>query len=307
MAQTKYGHLMKTIPPFKDYGPGSYRQGTELNGKFFGYDLNLRYGTFYNSGRLLPDQTQVCDYDQMMIWMGTDTYDLGYLGAQVDFCIGEEKDKHRITTSQTVSIPKGLPYGPIFIGPMDDRFILMQVGLAASVKAKAVLPDTPEGPYAAWRFAKYSKNFQELGFVRNGPWHYGPLNPDTHEGSITDIDAVGFEYNMSYESMNKAPYRFTPAPDKPHVHPYTEFLIFIGCDCDDLSEFPAEVEVCMGEEMEIHRVTKPTVAIQPKGHPHCPVRVLKQTKPWIFIVLRPWGHGGDVYSGGEETAREGRK
>jgi hypothetical protein len=65
--------------------------------------------------------------------------------------------------------------------------------------------------------------------------------------------------------------------------------------------------MCMGEEMEIHRITQPTVAVQPKGHPHCPVRVLKQTRPWIFIVLRPWGHGGDVYSGGAATAREGRR
>jgi len=101
--------------------------------------------------------------------------------------------------------------------------------------------------------------------------------------------------------------RVSPAPDKPHVHPYTEFLIFIGCDCNNLNEFPAEVEACWGDEMEAHLITKPSVAIQPKGTPHCPVRVLKQTKPWIFIVLRPWGHGGDIFSGGDDTARAERR
>ena len=106
MAQMKYGHLVKGIPSFKDYGQGSYRQGTEMNGKFLGYDLNIKYGTFYNSGNLEPFRTQVCDYDQILIWMGTNTYDLGYLGAQVDFCIGEEKEKHRITTATAVSIPR---------------------------------------------------------------------------------------------------------------------------------------------------------------------------------------------------------
>jgi len=307
MAQTKYGHLVKSIPPFKDYGPGFYRQGTEMSGKFFGYDLNFRYGTFYNSGNIEPFQTQVCRYDQIMLWMGTNTFDLGYLGAQIDFCIGEEKEKHRITTSTAVSIPKGLPFGPISIGPMDDRFILMIFSLAPEVKSKPTAIGKPVGPYARWREAKYWDNFKELAFIRNGPWHYGPNNPDTHNGAITNIDATGFEFNMSYESMNKAPYRFSPEPDKPHVHPYTEFLIFIGCDCNDLSEFPAEAELCMGEEMERHPITKPTVAIQPKGHPHIPLRVFKQTKPWIFIVLRPWGHGGDIFSGGAATAREGRK
>jgi hypothetical protein len=307
MAQTKYGHLVKSIPPFKDNGQGSYRQGTEMNGKFLGYDLNLRYGTFYNSGNLQPFETQVCDYDQILIWMGTNTIDLGYLGSQVDFCLGEEKEKHRITTATAVSIPKGLPHFPASIGPLDDRFILMTISLAPEVKAKPLASDRPIGPYASWREAKYHENFKGLAFTRNGPWHYGPKNPDTHNGAITDINAAGFEFNMSYESMNKAPYRFAPEPDKPHVHPYTEFLIFIGCDCNDLSEFPAEVELCMGEEMETHLITKPTIAIQPKGHPHIPVRVFKQNKPWIFIVLRPWGHGGDIFSGGAATSREDRR
>jgi hypothetical protein len=298
MAQLKYGHLMKTIPPFKDYGPGSYRQGTEMNGKFLGYDLNIKYGTFYNSGNFLPYQTQVCDYDQMMIWIGADTYDLGILGAHIDFCIGEEKEKHRFTTATAVSVPRGMPYGPLAIGPMEKRFILMNISIAPEVKIKAVDTKPKVGEYCNWMGSKYQKHFLELAFKRNGPWHYGPKNPDTNGGYITDIDtdndSVRFEYNMSYESMNKAPYRFTPEPDKPHVHPYTEFLVFMGCDPNDLSEFPAEVECCMGKEMEIHRITKPTIAVQPKGHPHCPVRVLKQEKPWMFMVLRPWGHGGTM-------------
>jgi hypothetical protein len=183
----------------------------------------------------------------------------------------------------------------------------MNVSMTAKMDIKTVSAEPPNIPYADWRGTKYHDNVAELGFERNGPWHYGPKNPDTNGGYITNINARGFEYNMSYESMNIAPYRFTPEPDKPHVHPYTEFLMFIGCDCNDLNEFPAEVEVCYGDEMEVHKLTQPTVAIQPKGVPHCPVRVLKQSKPWIFIVLRPWGHGGDVYSGGEATAREGRR
>ena len=307
MVQTKYGHLIKSIPPFKDYGQGSYRQGTEMNGKLLGYDLNIKYGTFYNSGNLEPFRTQVCDYNQILIWMGTNTIDLGYLGAQVDFCMGEEKERHRITTATAVSIPAGTPHLPASIGPMDDRFILMTISIAPEAKAKPIASDKPVGPYAAWRGSKYHENYKELAFIRNGPWHYGPKNPDTHNGAITNIDATGFDFNMSYESMNKAPYRFAPEPDKPHVHPYTEFLIFIGCDCNDLNEFPAEAELCMGKEMERHLITKPTIAIQPKGHPHIPLRVFKQTKPWIFIVLRPWGHGGDVFSGGAATARAGRR
>jgi hypothetical protein len=303
MAQTKYGHLVKAIPPFEDRGYGRLRQVTEMDGDFLGYDLNVSYGTFDTAGPIEPSEAQVCDYDQVQLWIGTDTYDLGYLGAEVDFCMGEEKEKHRITTSTAVRIPKGIAHGPMRIGPMEDRFILMTISMVSKVGGKVVAQGTPEGAYAPGLGGKYARYpGHGLAFTRNGPWHYGPLNPDTHEGAITDIDGIGFEFNMSYESMNKAPYRFSPVPDKPHVHPYTEFLVFMGCDCDDLSYFPAEVELCMGKEMEMHMITKPTIAIQPKGHPHIPLRVLRQEEPWIFMVLRPWGHGGQMAPGAQPPA-----
>ena len=303
MAETKYGHLVKTVSPFGDHGPGSYRQGTQMDREFLGYDLHIRYGTFYNSGNIEPFETQVCDYDQVMVWIGTDTVDLGYLGAEIDYCMGEEREKHRITTSTAVRIPKGIPHGPARIGPMSDRFILMTISMTPKPAGKPAALDKPEGSYATWRQAKYTKYLGHgLAFTRNGPWHYGPLNPDTHCGAITNIDGVEFNFNMSYESMNRAPYRFAPIPDRPHVHPYTEFLIFMGCDCSDLSKFPAEVELCMGKEMETHLITKPTIAVQPQGFPHIPLRVLRQDGSWIFMVLRPWGHGTEVGGDSSSTA-----
>ncbi len=292
MAETKYGHLIKAIPPFKDPGYGRMRQATVMDSRFFGYDFHVTYGTYDTAGPIEPAETRVCNYDQVDLWIGTDTYDMGYLGAQVDFCLGEDKEKHRITTSTAVRIPRGMPFGPARIGPMDDRFIRMTLSMTARVSSKITAKDTPEGAYAPGLGGKYRKHLGDgLAFIRNGPWHYGPNNPDTHDGYLTNIDGVGFEFNMSYESMNRAPYRFSPIPDKPHVHPYTEFLVFMGCDCEDLSYFPAEVECCMGDEMEIHKITQPTIAIQPQGHPHIPVRVLRQDEPWLFMVLRPWGHG----------------
>jgi hypothetical protein len=293
MAKTKFGHLIKELT-FKDYGPGLARQGTEMNGKFLSYDVNIQYGTYWSAGKVgkAPFDAQVHDFDQVMIWMGLDTYDLGYLGAEVNLTLGEEKETQRITTSTAVAVPKGMPHFPATIERMDDRFIFMTISVASEVKSKPVKLSDKPGKQAGFMRSQYSANVQRLAFTRNGPYHYGPLNPDTHEGAITDIHGKDFEFHMSYESMNKAPYRFGPVPDKPHVHPYTEFLLFMGADPYDLSEFPAEVECYMGKEMEKHVITKPTVAIQPAGHAHCPVIVTKQESPWIFAVVRPWGHTG---------------
>jgi len=239
----------------------------------------------------------VHDFDQVMLWIGTDTYDMGYLGAEVELTLGEEKETHMVTTATAVAVPKGMPHFPATIQRMDDRFIYMTVSLARELTSKPFkLDDRPPAP-AGFMKSTYRENVQGLAFQRNGPWHYGPLNADTHEGAITDINGRGFEFNMSYESMNKAPYRFGPVPDKPHVHPYTEFLLFMGADTEDLSYLGAEAELYMGKEMEKHLITRPTIAIQPKGHPHCPLVITRQERPWIFSVIRPWGWGGQGPSG----------
>lgn len=293
MAKTKFGHLIKELT-FKDYGPGLARQGTEMNGKFLGYDVNIQYGTYWSAGKMgkAPYDAEVHNFDQVMIWMGLDCYDLGYLGAEVDLTLGEEKEMHKITTATAVAVPKGMPHFPATIQKMDDRFIFMTISVAPEVTSKPFKLNDKPPKQAGFMRSQYAPNVQHLAFTRNGPYHYGPLNPDTHEGAITDIHGKDFEFHISYESMNKAPYRFGPVPDKPHVHPYTEFLLFMGADPYDLSDFPAEVECYMGKEMEKHVITKPTVAIQPAGQAHCPVIVTKQESPWIFAVVRPWGHTG---------------
>jgi hypothetical protein len=298
MAKTKYGHFIKELS-FKDYGPGLCRQGTEMNGKLLGYDLNIQYGAYWAAGKMgkPPYDAEVHDFDQVMIFMGLDTYDMGYLGAEIELTMGREKETHMITTATAVAVPKGIPHMPATIGRMDDRFIYMTVSLAPKLTAKPFkLSNKPAKP-AGFMHSIYHENVQSLAFTRNGPWHYGPLNQDTHDGAITDIKGKDFDFHMSYESMNKAPYRFGPVPDKPHVHPYTEFLLFIGANPDDLSVLPAECELYMGKEMEKHVITRPTVAIQPAGHPHCPLIVNKQDRPWIFAVVRPWGFAGKGPSG----------
>jgi hypothetical protein len=298
MVKTKYGHLIKSFT-FKDFGPGLCRQGTELNGEFLGYDLNVQYGAYWFAGKMgqAPYGAEVHDFDQVLIWMGLDTYDMGYLGAEVELCLGKEKEIHMVTTSTAVAVPKGTPHMPATINRMDDRFIFMTISLAPELTSAPAKLDNRSPKQADFMRSKYRENVQHLAFMRNGPWHYGPLNQDTHEGAITDVNGKDFEFHMSYESMNKAPYRFGPVPDKPHVHPYTEFLLFMGADPYDLSDLGAECEMYMGKEMEKHVITTPSVAIQPKGVAHCPLIVTKQEKPWIFGVLRPWGHGGKGPSG----------
>src|SRR3970040_1977023 len=110
MASTKYGEYVKRLS-FVDEGPGSFRQGTRLTADDLGMDVNLAYGTYWTAGRIGKDAqgAHVHAFDQMMLWLGTDTGDVGALGAEVERGLGEEPEKHMITTSRAVGIPRGFP------------------------------------------------------------------------------------------------------------------------------------------------------------------------------------------------------
>jgi len=156
MAATKYGHLVKSLT-FEDRGPGGFRQGTEMNGDFLGYDLNIQYGAYWAAGKMGPEphDAEVHDFDQVMLWMGADTYDMGYLGAEVELCIGEEKETHMITTATAVAVPKGTPHMPATIQRMEERFMVMTISLARELTATAVPPDDRPIQPAGFMSGKY--------------------------------------------------------------------------------------------------------------------------------------------------------
>lgn len=75
------------------------------------------------------------------------------------------------------------------------------------------------------------------------------------------------------------------APGYPHIHKYTEILMWLGGDPDNPMELGAELEMHMGPEMEKHIITKSTVVFLPAYFIHCPWIPLKAWKPWLFIGI----------------------
>jgi hypothetical protein len=297
MAQKKYVKYIKKLS-FKDEGPGFYRQITTVSGKSLGINAQIEYGTYWAAGCMgkEPVGSHRHDFDQVMLWLGTDMNDLSELGAEVELCLGEadKMEKHVFTTTSAVAVPKGLPHLPATHTRIDKRFIFMVVSCSPEWKATKVpaKKGASEPELAGW-FSKYRDHIMHVPFTRKGAWHYGPKNRDDAGGTISEIDFqdVGFKFNMSHESIKKAPYRFGPKPDKPHVHNYDEVLLFIGADMNDLSDLGAEAEMSLGKEQEKHIINTPTALVMPKGFPHCPVTITKLDKPFIFSVVRPFGGG----------------
>jgi hypothetical protein len=297
MPKTKYGRYVKKLK-FKDDPAGIERQVTQLSGKPFGVDFHIKLGTFIAAGKIgkEPHSQHSHDFNQIMLFMGVDTNDMGELGAEVELNMGEEGEKYMITTSSSVYVPKGLAHFPATINRMDKRFIYMEVSCASEYKEKAVPFDKnsfESAPIMGWK-GKYKKHITDTAFIRKGTWHYGPRNRDDSGGSLAFIynrDPEEFEFLIFCESLKKAPYRFGPIPDKPHAHPRPEILFFLGTDTDNLGYLGAEVEMCLGKEMEKHVITEPTAVVVPKGLAHNPLIIKKIERPFILTDVRPYGSG----------------
>lgn len=71
-----------------------------------------------------------------------------------------------------------------------------------------------------------------------------------------------------------------------HVHEFDEWLIFLGTNFMNMSEFDAVIELSMGEEEEQHLITQPTVVYIPAGLVHGPLNFAVVNKPVLFFHPR---------------------
>ena len=71
----------------------------------------------------------------------------------------------------------------------------------------------------------------------------------------------------------------------PHTHPCDEFLCFFGGNAMKVRDFGAEIELYLGEELEKHVITSPTVVYVPKDLPHCPLNFKVIEQPIVFMAI----------------------
>lgn len=69
----------------------------------------------------------------------------------------------------------------------------------------------------------------------------------------------------------------------PHTHKAPEVLVALGTDPENPRELGAEIELCMGPEMEKHIITNSTLVYIPANFIHCPFRVTRVDRPFLFI------------------------
>jgi hypothetical protein len=71
----------------------------------------------------------------------------------------------------------------------------------------------------------------------------------------------------------------------PHEHKYPDLGMYLGTDPDNPMDLGAEIEMCMGPEMEKHVFTRSTIICMPANFPHGPLRIKKVTRPFIMVGI----------------------
>ncbi len=149
---------------------------------------------------------------------------------------------------------------------------------------------------------KYSKHILPAPIMRE---HGGVLIPGynyksvyAHHGELHADITLGFHYmDQAYTELY------------PHSHPGHEVFCFVGSNPLDISEFDAEIELGLGEEVETHALTTPTAVSLPGGMVHGPLSFKRVGKPVIFLevthipkgehVRTAEGHYGPAKTGGK--------
>ena len=99
--------------------------------------------------------------------------------------------------------------------------------------------------------------------------------------AFTDADIIqGSQY---FSVMVMGPEATKMAGHGPHVHQDPELLVALGTDPDNPRDLGAEMEMCMGPEMESHIINESTMIYIPANFIHCPFSILRVIRPFLFI------------------------
>jgi hypothetical protein len=99
-----------------------------------------------------------------------------------------------------------------------------------------------------------------------------------------DGDVIKGSFFFTIDFISQPP---TAGIHGPHAHPNSEILGFFGINPDDPFDLGAEIELCMGEELEKHTFTESTLVYIPPGLVHCPLVYKRIDRPFIFLYSLP--------------------
>ena len=146
---------------------------------------------------------------------------------------------------------------------------------------------------------KYGKHIMSKELYLKFPRGYVGTSLLSHNGELNPNVCFG------YHCINNTEYKHP----EPHTHDFDELLGFVGGNPLDITDFPAEIHFCLGEEKEEHIITEPTMISIPAGLVHCPLTVTRCDKPIVMLEISLTGKfdSSEMKARREKEAAEKKK
>ena len=140
MAETKYGQYIQR-EPIKDQPTvrkrATYPFVTVNEEQGTGFDVNCNFAlSCVSEPYLMPDPPHSHDFDEFLLFIGSNPKNVKDFGAVVEIALGEEWEKHIIDTTAVVYLPKGLQHCPINVKQVDKPFWFGHIMLSSSYSKK---------------------------------------------------------------------------------------------------------------------------------------------------------------------------
>jgi hypothetical protein len=87
---------------------------------------------------LLEKEPHTHDFDEFLCFLGPDPLNSSDFGAEIEFSLGQEGEKHIITASSVICIPKGLIHCPLNFQKINKPIVFCNVYLAPEYTRKPV-------------------------------------------------------------------------------------------------------------------------------------------------------------------------
>jgi hypothetical protein len=145
-AKTKYGKRILTKKLIREIAHYTGKSIVAHDGEL---DADCSMGYHCISKPMSFDRPHSHDFPEMLCFIGGNPQDITDFGAEIEFTLGGEK--HLITTTAVVSIPKGVKHCPIVFKKVTKPIIFLEVSLTRIWKSSG--PPPPKKKAAAARKA----------------------------------------------------------------------------------------------------------------------------------------------------------
>lgn len=137
MVSTRYDQYVIN-GPFKTI---DHYTGTSLlshNGEY-NADVCIGYHCLADT-RYKAERAHTHDFHELLCFIGGNPTDINDFGAEIEISLGEEQEKHLITSTSVVSIPPGLMHCPLIIKKVTKPVVFLEISLTRKWPPRPVKP-----------------------------------------------------------------------------------------------------------------------------------------------------------------------